>query len=67
MQENIDSYSKEISIQELFEQCQSLQKEISELKRHYEKLAKLREKLIKVHAQEGRVLKRKSNRNNYDN
>lgn len=67
MQENTDVYSKELSTKELFEQNQSLQKEIKQLKKHYEKLSKIRESLIRFHAQEGRVLKRKPNRNNCDN
>ncbi|OMJ82883.1 hypothetical protein SteCoe_16277 [Stentor coeruleus] len=67
MQEYADVYSKEISTMELFEQNKSLQNEIDELKKHYEKLIKIRENLIKLNAQEGRILKRKPNRSNYDN
>lgn len=66
MQENTDVYSKDLSTKDLLEQNQTLQKEIEQLKMHYEKLSQVRESLIKFHAQQGRILKRKSNRKNYD-
>lgn len=66
MQENTDVYSKDLSTKDLLEQNQTLQKEIEQLKMHYEKLSQVRESLIKFHAQQGRILKRKPNRKNYD-